>query len=76
MSDSEMPDSDALIEVSVYRDGKLAHRERCESLVEAEGICRAWSDVEGIDCRIVDLLEQGEDPDRVLFDDDADPRSP
>jgi hypothetical protein len=53
------------IEVRVYRDNDLVERELCETEVEAAAVTEAWSDVEGVVCR-VDDLSGGSEPAGVL----------
>lgn len=43
------------VEVRVFRDGELVHRELCESVEQAELVTEAWADVEGVRCEIGDL---------------------
>lgn len=56
MSDS-WPGEDAgpSIEVRVFVDGRMIHRERCESDEEAESVVAQWSEVEGSEFEVDDL---------------------
>jgi hypothetical protein len=45
----------AAIEVRVFRDGVLVHRELCESAEEAEGVVDAWSEVAAVSFEVDDL---------------------
>lgn len=63
------------VEVRVYRDDDLIHRELCESAEIAAAIVASWSDVEGVRCEINDLSSRhgpdhilGPDPEDALID--------
>jgi hypothetical protein len=43
------------VEVTVYRDGTLVHRELCESAEAAADVVEIWSEVDGVECTIDDL---------------------
>ncbi len=43
------------IEVTVYRDGDLVHRELCETEAEADAVVDRWSEVDGVECQVDDL---------------------
>jgi hypothetical protein len=42
-------------EVCVYRDGELVERELCETEDDAADAVDAWSEVDGVVCRVQDL---------------------
>jgi hypothetical protein len=46
------------IEVTVYRDGALVHRQLCETESEAGEIAEQWSELENVECQIDDLSVQ------------------
>jgi hypothetical protein len=61
------------VEVRMYRDGTMIHRELCESTEAAADIVELWSEVEGVECVVDDLsvehrtgqiLEPGEESTR------------
>jgi hypothetical protein len=43
------------VEVVVYRDGEVIHRELCESTDAAADVVDQWSEVEGVECAVDDL---------------------
>ena len=43
------------VEVRVYRDGALVHRELCESEEESAALVEQWAEQEGVECEIDDL---------------------
>ena len=43
------------VEVIVYRDGELVHRELCESVETAAGVVEEWGELEGVECVVDDL---------------------
>ena len=53
---SEIQDSTPTVEVRVFRDGVLVQLELCESDDDARAVVDAWSEVEGVTCRIEDLV--------------------
>ncbi|MGZ4801575.1 MAG: hypothetical protein ACXVJ7_16765 [Acidimicrobiia bacterium] len=58
MSEAFTPDelgSTPTIEVTVYRDGELVHRELCETETDASAVVEQWSEFESVVCQIDDL---------------------
>lgn len=53
------------VEVRVYRDCRLVHRELCESDDQAALVVEAWSDVEGTEFEVDDLSSHHR-PDQIL----------
>jgi hypothetical protein len=51
----DAPDTAPTVEVKVYRDGKLVHRELCESESDAAATVEQWNEVEGAEFEIDDL---------------------
>jgi hypothetical protein len=43
------------VEVRVYRDGTMIHRELCESTEAAADVVELWSEAEGVECVVDDL---------------------
>jgi hypothetical protein len=43
------------IEVTVYRDGAVIHRELCETDAEASEVAEEWSELDNVECQIDDL---------------------
>ena len=62
MSDIRPVDADetGAIEVCVYRDTKLIHRQLCESAEQAAAVVEAWEQDAGVECDVHDL--SGGDP--------------
>jgi hypothetical protein len=61
MSDPFTPDElgvSPTIEVSVYRDGAVVHRELCETEREASVVVDQWNETGTVECRIDDLSVQ------------------
>ncbi len=75
MSDIEFEQPpEATIEVRVRRHGVVVHQERCDSPEQAAEVVDAWSDVEDVECEIVDLLGAGEEPELLaVLEEDAYP---
>lgn len=46
------------IEVRVFVDGRMVHRQRCESDSEAESVVEQWSEVGGSEFEVDDLSAQ------------------
>jgi hypothetical protein len=68
------------VEVRVYRDGTLIHRELCESTETAADVVELWSEVEHVECVVDDLSvhhRQGEilEPGDEAAPDESYPRS-
>jgi hypothetical protein len=51
----DRPDTAPTVEVTVYRDGELIHRELCESELEAESVVERWKEVDGTEFQVDDL---------------------
>lgn len=83
MTESFTPDelgATPTIEVTVYRDGAVVHRELCETEAEASAVVERWNELGGpVECQIDDLsVHHGptdvlEPTEAVLPDDDRDP---
>lgn len=43
------------IEVRAYREGRVVHRQLCETADEATAIVEAWEEQEGVECEVTDL---------------------
>ncbi|WP_340681401.1 hypothetical protein LCL61_21760 [Amycolatopsis coloradensis] len=43
------------IEVRVHQDGRLLHRELCESDEEATAVVERWQELDGVTCEVDDL---------------------
>jgi hypothetical protein len=43
------------VEVTVYRDGDVIHRELCESELDAETVVDRWKEVDGTEFQVDDL---------------------
>ena len=43
------------IEVTVFRDGQVIHRELCETDEEATAVAEQWSETGEVECQIDDL---------------------
>ena len=43
------------VEVRVFRDGVLVHRELCESAEDADRVVDAWSELEAVSFEVDDL---------------------
>jgi hypothetical protein len=43
------------LEVCVYRNGALVHRELCESEADAAAVAEGWEQEPGIKCEVADL---------------------
>jgi hypothetical protein len=65
MSDIRPIDTDEAgsIEVRVYRDVQLVHRELCRSSEDAAAIVERWEQTEGIECEVRDLSADEADND-------------
>lgn len=48
-------DDTPTIEVRVFQEGKLVHRELCESEEQAGLVIETWSELEGVECEVEDL---------------------
>jgi hypothetical protein len=59
------PEETPTVEVRVYRDGQLVHRELCESDDQAALVVEAWNDVEGTEFEVDDLSSHHR-PDQIL----------
>lgn len=58
MTESFTPDELGItptIEVTVYRDGDVVHRELCETDAEAAAVVEQWSELGSIECQVDDL---------------------
>lgn len=53
------------VEVRVYRNGELTHRQLCESVEEAGAAVDAWSELQGVECE-VDSLSVKDHPEEIL----------
>jgi hypothetical protein len=53
--DPAPPDTTPSIEVTVYRDGEVIHRELCETDLDAEAVVEQWKEVEGTEFQVDDL---------------------
>jgi hypothetical protein len=51
----QRPDTAPTVEVTVYRDGQLIHRELCESESEAAAVVDRWKEVDGTEFQVDDL---------------------
>lgn len=51
----DVPDTAPTVEVKVFRDGKLVHRELCESESDAAAAVEQWKEVEGAEFEVDDL---------------------
>jgi hypothetical protein len=49
------PDRAPAVEVTVYRDGAVIHRELCETDVDAEAVVEQWKEVDGTEIQVDDL---------------------
>jgi hypothetical protein len=58
-------DETPTVEVRVYRDGRLVHRELCESDEHAALVVEEWSEVEGTGFEVDDLSSPHR-PDQIL----------
>lgn len=68
MSDDSLEgksDETPTVEVRVYRDGRLVHRELCESDEDAGLVVEEWSEVEGTGFEVDDLSLRHR-PDQIL----------
>lgn len=43
------------VEVRIYQDGRLLHRELCESDEEATAVVEKWRELDGVTCEVDDL---------------------
>ena len=48
-------DETPTMEVRVFQNGRLVHRELCESDEQAALVVEAWSELEGVECEVDDL---------------------
>ena len=56
MTDISQPgDGVGTIEVRAYREGKIVHRQLCESAEDAAALVDVWEQHEGIECEVDDL---------------------
>jgi len=53
------------VEVLVYRDGGLIHRELCESAEAAAGVVEEWGELDGVTFSVDDLAVK-HSPDQIL----------
>ncbi len=51
----EERDEAPTLEVRVYRDGALIHRELCESEEDAAAAVERWEEEPGVECEVEDL---------------------
>ncbi len=51
----DAPDTPPTVEVTVYRDGQVIHRELCESELAAEAVVEQWKEVDGTEFVVDDL---------------------
>lgn len=65
-------DETPTVEVRVYRDGRLMHRELCESDEDAALVVEEWNEIEGTECEVDDLSSPHR-PDQIL---DLEPPEP
>jgi hypothetical protein len=49
-------DQEMTIEVRVYRDGGLVHRELCGSMEQAWLVIDDWAEMGGVSCEVGDML--------------------
>jgi hypothetical protein len=68
------------IEVTVYRDGAVIHRELCETEAEATAVAEEWGELDAIECQIDDLSVHHRasdvlEPTESVLDDDDDRRA-
>jgi uncharacterized Zn finger protein len=49
------PDTAPTVEVTIYRDGEVIHRELCETDVDAEAVVEQWKEVDGTEFQVDDL---------------------
>lgn len=61
---AEVADSPT-VEVRVWRDDALIHRQLCESAEDAASIVDHWSEIEGVRCEVDDLAVRHH-PDQIL----------
>jgi hypothetical protein len=59
------PDETPTVEVRVYRDGRLVHRELCESDDDAALVVEEWNEIEGTEFEVDDLSSRHR-PDQIL----------
>ena len=52
---AEEPDTAPTVEVTVYRDGKVIHRELCESESDAAAVVDRWQETDGTEFQVDDL---------------------
>jgi len=60
-TDVHPADKDMTIEVRVYRDGDLVHRELCGSMEQAWLVIDDWAEMGGVSCEVGDLLVRRRD---------------
>lgn len=70
------PDTPPTVEVVVYRNGEVVHRELCESEADAASVIEQWKEVSGTEFQIDDLaVRHGPDdildPGEAVLDDDG-----
>jgi hypothetical protein len=51
----DQPDTASTVEVTVYRDGEVIHRELCESELDAEAVVERWKEFDGTEFQVDDL---------------------
>jgi hypothetical protein len=61
-------DEGGAVEVVVYRDGTVIHRELCESEDEAAMIVATWDEMPGVRCVVSDLSEAERGPEDLEVD--------
>jgi len=75
LSLADEPETPPTVEVVVYRDGEVVHRELCESETDAASVVERWKELEGAEFQIDDLaVRHGPDdilePGEAVLDDD------
>jgi hypothetical protein len=59
VSATDVPaEEDMMIDVRVYRDGDLVHRQECGSMEEAWLVVDEWTEMGGVSFEVGDLLVQ------------------
>jgi hypothetical protein len=84
MSEAFTPDelgTTPTVEVIVYRDGAVVHRELCATDADASAVADQWNELGAIECQIEDLsVRHGPtdvlEPTEGELSDDAEPRRP
>ncbi|TNC21829.1 hypothetical protein [Amycolatopsis alkalitolerans] len=54
------PRNAGTVEVLVYQDGRLLHRQLCESDEQASDVVAQWSELPGVTCDVEDLAARHE----------------